>query len=460
MPTWACGSRPEMADRTIASNVAGLGRLLQLEAEARHADSMDDIAFLAVNETRQLVNYDRALVWLPWQKRVRAVSGVSAVERTAPFTRWANRVARHLSSLRNCPDQFVLTEDALPRRLRAGLSEWSPGTMLWLPLHVEDAARTGGLLLMRAEPFEESEAQVLTRLASTYAHATSLLRLRGRGRSTRAGKRLFRRLLLPVIALAAIAALFIPVRLTVLVPAQVVPANPHFVSAPLNGVVSRILVEPNAPVRKDDTVVRLEDTELSARLEISGKAVSAATAELNRARQRAFTDLRSKADLQLLQAKLEEKITERDYAASRLAWAAIKSPATGIAIFNDRNEWAGKPVSVGERIMIVADPEDVRLDVWIPAGDAVSLPADARVLFFLNAAPDAPVEARLKVVSYDSQPRPDGSIAHRGKAAFMNAATAPRLGLTGVAKIHGEEVSLMYLIMRRPLAALRRWFGI
>lgn len=449
-----------MAERTIASNVVGLSRLLQLEGEARQAATIDDIAFLAVNETRQLVNYDRALLWLPWQRRVVAVSGVSAVDRTAPFIQWAGRIARHLGRQTDLADATDITADMLPDRLGSEFAEWSTGAALWLPLRVDDATRDGGLLLMRSEPFEENEQQVLARLAGSFAHALSLLRLRRRGAIPRRGKRLVRRLWLPILAVAAIAALFIPVSLTILVPAQVVPTNPYYVSAPIDGVVARMMVAPNETVTRDQVIVRLEETELQARLTISEKAVAAAVAELSRARQRAFTDARSKADLQLLQAKLDEKRTERDYAASRLQWATIRTPAAGKSIYNDPNDWVGRPVSVGERIMIVADPADVRLDVWIPAGDAVSLPAGAKVLFFQNAAPETPVVATLSVVSYEAQARPDGTAAHRGKAGFAEGAKTPRLGLTGTAKIHGEEVSLMYLIARRPLATLRRWFGV
>jgi hypothetical protein len=421
---------------------------------------MDEIAFLAVNETRQMVNFDRAMLWLPWQRRVRAVSGVAAVERTAPFTQWANRVARHISRRRRADDFIMVTEEQLPRKLREDYAEWSQGSLLWLPLRIDDATRDGGLMLMRSEPFDDSEIQVVVRLAATFSHAFSLLRLRRRGAGKRRSKRIFGRIWLPLVVGASIAALFIPVSLTILVPAQVVPANPYFVSAPIDGVVERILVQPNQIVRTDQVLILLEETELRARLSVTDSTVAAAVAELSRAQQRAFTDLRSKADLQLLQAKLDEKRTERDYAAARLGWAKIRAPADGISIYNDPTDWVGRPVSVGERIMTVADPAEVRLDVWIPAGDAVSLPPRARVLFFQNVAPEAPVEAELTLVSYEAQARPDGTAAHRGKATFAAGAASPRLGLTGTAKIHGEKVSLMYLIIRRPLATLRRWVGI
>src|SRR3569832_1525474 len=46
-----------------------------------------------------------------------------------------------------------------------------------------------------------------------------------------------------------IAAAFIPVKLTVLAPGDLVPLNPSVVRAPLDGVVERILVSPNQSVR-------------------------------------------------------------------------------------------------------------------------------------------------------------------------------------------------------------------
>lgn len=449
-----------MSDRRISSTLTGLGRLLQIEWEARHAATMDEIAYLAVNETRQLVSYDRAMIWLPWQRTVRAVSGVSTIDRNAPFTQWANRLARHLGARRTDADHIAVVAGDMPPRLKAGLAEWAPGAAIWLPMRVADASRPGGILLMRETPFADSDRQVLVRLTDAYAHALSLIRLKRAGAVARGGRRLFSRLWFPALAAAAIATLFVPVRLTVLAPAQVVPSEPFVVSTPIDGVVARIAVPPNAAVRKGDEVVRLEETELRARLTVAERAVDGAEAELARARQRAFSDLRSKADLPLLEAKLNEKRSERDYAASRLDWARIPAPADGVAIYSDANDWIGKPVSVGERILVVADPARVRLDIWIPAGDAVDFPPGAEVLFFLNSAPTAPVRGTLESVSYDARPRPDGAIAYRAKAVFDAGSNAPRLGLTGTAKVHGAEVSLLYLLARRPLAALRRWTGL
>ena len=40
-----------------------------------------------------------------------------------------------------------------------------------------------------------------------------------------------------------------------------------------------------------------------------------------------------------------------------------------------------------------------------------------------------------------------------------STANKVRLGLHGTAKVYGEEVSLGYYLLRRPLSALRAWTG-
>jgi hypothetical protein len=50
-------------------------------------------------------------------------------------------------------------------------------------------------------------------------------------------------------------------------------------------------------------------------------------------------------------------------------------------------------------------------------------------------------------------------LGYRLKASFADGTRIPRIGLRGTAKIYGEQVSLFYYLMRRPLAALRQLIG-
>jgi hypothetical protein len=157
--------------------------------------------------------------------------------------------------------------------------------------------------------------------------------------------------------------------------------------------------------------------------------------------------------------RLDQQRAEAGYLRDLLARVEIRAARSGIAIFDDPNEWLGRPVNIGERIMQVADPGRVELEIRLPVADAIRLEPDAEVRFFLNIDPRAPVPALLDVVGYRAQPGPDGVPAFRLKARFAETAPLLRIGLRGTAKLYGEEVPVAWYVFRKPLAALRTWLG-
>lgn len=151
---------------------------------------------------------------------------------------------------------------------------------------------------------------------------------------------------------------------------------------------------------------------------------------------------------------------EVEYAADLLDRIHIKSTSNGIAIFDDPNEWIGKPVVVGEKILQIADPKKVELQLWLPIDDAINLDPGSRVRVFFNVDPLHPHEAELKYASYEAQLTPDNTLAYRLKAEFVEDVSDIRIGLKGTAKVYGERVSLFYFLMRKPLSAVRRFLGL
>jgi hypothetical protein len=119
-------------------------------------------------------------------------------------------------------------------------------------------------------------------------------------------------------------------------------------------------------------------------------------------------------------------------------------------------------VAAGERIMVLADEHKVEVEGWLSLADAIDFPADAPVRLYLNAAPTHPIPARLRYVAYQAEERPDGSYAYRIRATLIGTDDKHplRIGLKGTARIEGGKVSLVYWVMRRPLAAARAWLGL
>ena len=184
-----------------------------------------------------------------------------------------------------------------------------------------------------------------------------------------------------------------------------------------------------------------------------------ADAELRQAQELAVFDDKGKANLAVLQGRREGQAAEVAYLQGVLARLRLTAPRPGVAIFDDASELVGKPVTLGERIMMVADPSDAELEVQLPVGNAVSLPPNAEVEFYLNVDAGSPLRARLEQLGYRAGLMPDGIMAYRLKAGFVGTDRRVRVGLKGTAKIYGHHVPLILYLLRRPIAALRMTLG-
>jgi multidrug resistance efflux pump len=222
-------------------------------------------------------------------------------------------------------------------------------------------------------------------------------------------------------------------------------------------VVERVLVQPNDPVTRDQPLVALDPTRLRSRLEVARKALTVAEAEYRQAAQQAFADARANTQLAALQGRLEQQKAELAYLETLEQRLTVTAPHDGVALFDDTGDWAGRPVALGERIMLVADPAKAELEVWMPVSDAVDIAPGAPVSLFLNTSPGRPVTGSVTRIGYRAQTTPQGVLAYRVKATLEGA--PPRVGLRGTAKLYGDRAPLGLFLLRRPLGVLRQWLG-
>jgi len=250
------------------------------------------------------------------------------------------------------------------------------------------------------------------------------------------------------------------VRQSALAPAEVVPRDPVLAAAPLDGVVADVFVAPNQAVAAGDPLFAFDDTELRNRHAVAERTLAVARAEYRQAAQAAFSDPRDSARLAVLRAQVDMREAELAFAAERLARVEVAAPAAGVAVFSDPNDWIGRPVATGERIMLIADPARAELRIFLPVGDAIALDPGAPVELFLDVAPLNPVPAVLTHAGYEAEVTPAGVLAYRVAARFAEDAEVPRIGLQGTAKIYGETVPLGLYLFRRPIAAARQALGL
>jgi hypothetical protein len=139
--------------------------------------------------------------------------------------------------------------------------------------------------------------------------------------------------------------------------------------------------------------------------------------------------------------------------------ADIVAPADGVAVFDDIDEWIGKPVMLGERIMLVASPRDAELEIQVPVADVATFAYGSSVLFFSNIDPDRAARAHLVFASYGSAATAEGVLAYRFRARLEADEPTLRLGLKGTAKIYGPPRLLALWLFRRPIAMVRQWLA-
>ncbi|MHA6493524.1 efflux RND transporter periplasmic adaptor subunit [Pseudomonas borbori] len=424
-------------------------QFLALQQQARAARNIESLAYAIVNDSQALFGFRHAALLIAG--RVKAVSGISIVDPNAPFVAFVESAAGQLQAQQLAHKPQVVDAASMNAETLADWRSLSAGSVFWLPLLDLQGELFGGLWIAREQPWSDAEQPLLSQLGDCYSHAWLALQPRKPWRL-----RWPRKKIVAVLA-AALLLLLLPVRQSVLAPAEVVPLGGRVVAAPLDGVIAEFLVKPNQQVAKGDVLLRFDATSIKAQADVAERTLDVAEAELKANAQRAFSDAESSARIDLFAARVEQKRAERDYARNLLARTEVRAERDGIAVFADAQRWIGKPVQTGERLMEIAEPSQAQLRIELPVGDAIELQPGAQIALFLDSDPLNRHAATLERSAYEAQTTAAGQLAYRLDAAFVEA--PPRIGLRGTAKLFGQRAPLALYVLRRPLAALRQSVG-
>lgn len=436
------------------------------EARARDANTVNELVFSVANDAYAILGFRQALVFEGDTSAVKlmAVSGLARPTEDSPYLVWLRRTWPWLRARASATPgwQAMPTEAAhpadTPPDVLDGWCEWWPTGVFAMPLDRRTGERLGWVVFLLDQPPAQAQLAALVQLSQTWCYGWEMLAGKPKSPLTRHWQKLgsTKRWLL---LLAVLALLFMPVRQTALAPAEVIALDAEAMAAPLEGVVKAIHVRPNQPVLAGQLLFSLDDTTLRNRLEVAQKSVAVADAELQAATQKAFDSFQSKGDLALLGGRANEKRAELAAVRAQLGRIDVVAPQAGVAVFGDADDWLGRPVTTGERIMLLANPNKPGVLVYLPVADAIALEPGARIKLFLTTLPLTPMDATVSETSYQAVLSPDGVASYRLRAEFGEPQVQARIGLRGTAKIHGERVLLVYYLLRRPLATLREWSG-
>lgn len=458
---------PSTTAPIISPEAKALNALLHLSKRCRETKVKKELEFILVNETFNLCPYQQAALWSS-ADGISTLSGVATPENNAPFVQWLNTLCKQLAKQSDEPQLVTAQTKTQKGKHAEDWHTWLPEHGLFIPLNTSSDEKTStAVFFARKEPWHEYEQLILQEWTAIWNRSNEAIQPHGLWQHTQHPSRsLVKKILLypfhlrRIVLALAVGALFIPVQLSVLAPAELIPLNPEVIRAPLDGVIAEIQVQPNEQISSGTALLSYDRTSLQNKLQLAEDELAVIKANYQQKSQQALYDSRHRPELALLKGQITAKETEISYLKSLVARGIVLSSRSGIALFNDPSEWEGRPVMTGEKILIVADEQNVEIEAWLSPSDLISLDEQTRVTLFLNSDPLNPIEAQLQYIAHEAELRPNGTYAYRLRASLNKELITPRIGLKGTAKIQGEEVHLGYWISRRPLAAARAWLGI
>jgi len=440
-----------------------LTALIDVKDQSYKLDSPNELAVFACNESHKVVDFFQSVAWHKNKlNRVEVItaSGVSRIDPHSMITQFITKLIKHCLSSQDSMQPFILTINAIKdEQLRSAWEEHLPPYLHWLPFTKDDEI-DAGLLVFYKEQISESENTLFLSLNRTFTRLWYSYPANKRKRSGVISKIMKSSLNKGLVLLSIIAVLCIPVRESSLAPASIVPSKPMVVSSSITGVIQDIHVQPNGFVKKGDLLVSLDSDKLTSDLDIARKEYESVNTEYLVASQRAFDQGDARAQVNLLKSKAEAASIEVQRAEALLERSKIFALQDGLAVFTDKYEFLGQQVTVGERILLLADVNAVEIDIYMPVGDTINFEVGDEVLLFLNTDPTKPIKANLRQTSYEPSKRENGDFVFHLKAKFDATEYTGRVGWAGTAKVYSSnKISLFMYLFRRPISTVRRFLG-
>lgn len=452
-----------MSEAGSEQQLKALANLLLLQQRLREASTEAELSFLLTNDTRTLIDYRSAVLWMASSTRpgggsITSVSGAVDHDDHSPYVQWMRALCRELTQYQE-PEPKAVRKSDLPESLAAEWDKHGDRLLYWCPIYSGSGYYIGALVFWRDKQLLQAEQRILKFWLNAAGYSVSAMRGKAFAKPQFAWTRR-RKMIAGGVALVLFLMMFLPVRLSVIAQAEIVAKDPLVVRSPLDGIIDTISVRPNAMVSEGDVLLALDDTELLTRLKVAEQALAISRAQYQQAGQSASFDRDAKESLRVLALEIEKRDAEVKYVRSLIDRSQVEAEQAGVIIMPSPDELIGKPVVTGERLITIANPDRTQLEAWLQVGDDIELPANAEIDFFPNVAPDKKFTASLRRMDYRASPTDAGELAFRIRGEFTEVDGLPRIGMRGTAKLYGERVSLWYFLLRRPLATVRRWIGV
>ncbi|MGM0519400.1 MAG: efflux RND transporter periplasmic adaptor subunit [Campylobacterota bacterium] len=439
-----------------------ISNLLQLEQNCRNAKNYDELKYIIVNETKRVLEYKQAFLFIESGKnslKIDAINDLSSIEKSSVYIQSIEGITtKFYKKSRDINKVQKLDFNDIDSYDKKNIEEigYLNSLMIPLVLHKDDASVNYYLLLLKDSEFiykEKEIARHLSKSLSYFLYATRKCNIKS--------KISFRGYYKYIVVLLVLC-MFIPVKLSVLAPLEVIAKDAFIVTSPLKGAVKEIKVKPNEYIKKGSKVLQLDETDYKNSYILAKKDLQIIEARLKTAQQGSFYNSDYKANIDELKAQVQLAKSKLDFTKQQLDKTSVVARKSGVAILNNPSSWEGKPVIAGEKIFSIANKKEVQVEISLLVADALFLTSGAKIKAFLDNDPLNSWAATIKHISYEPELTSKNQLVYKITASFDDLNqndTIPTIGLRGSAKIYSKEVSLFFYLFRKPITKLREYIG-
>lgn len=423
-------------------------KLLELQEGLSNARDLKSGRVALMNLISGVVPSDQAVLWCDGATPV-AASNVKEIDRHAP----------HAQDLRRLYTGVLSTFEK-PTLLSAEQLELVPSYKgvaggMYCPLPNAE----GGLLVVKGHGQYRSAQLAVLVLATMIAAGRVVPRPGGLRQKLTKGRAPL--LFAGVLAIALGVASFIPVSQTLLTPVEIISQDISYVKAPSNGLVRDVLVEPGDHVERGQLLLNLDTAQLEAQLQIALAESAQLTVEYEQETIKALSEATARFRLAEIQAGLAEKTAQVAFLQEQIRQHSVTATRPGVVSMAEIEQIRGRPVSIGETLLTISDPERLELEMWLPLQTSLPVEPGDGVTVFLNSNPIDPYRGAVRYMTTQPQMRADNTMGYRGRATFDEEGqlSSSLLGQQGVARINTGTESLFMKLMRQPIAWIRQSIG-
>lgn len=428
-----------------------------LGQKAMKAENRESLIFVILNDTIQMIHYDRALLWdLTFSKpKLLGISGESKINNHSPQVKqWTKSVENIVEPSRA---QIISFTNSLDENEQGSSKKI---TMLWIPIAAHGKQALGLWLELWNTGKDSTPPKEMVKLLINFLVPVYGIAWEKYSKGFDVSKLNLKKWSCYLLAVSVITLAFvIKIPLRIVAPCEIVAKDSILITAPLEGIIENIAVNPGDYVNKGDELFHYDREAPLQGLEVARKQVEILISEIKRASTLGFNDPKVLKDLAILTVKLEKEKLNLELAEYYASQLDVKAPEAGVVMLDNPDEWRGNPVKIGEKVLAISDPDKSKIRMWIPEGDNVAIDPEKSVKIYLNISPETSYSASLTYIANESFISEKGVSSFISEADWRRKPKEIRFGLKGTAVLYGEKVSLLYYVIRKPWAYLRDVLG-